>query len=60
MVVKTVGEPATMNNDFYTNLNDYVGNPIILPTNNNVQCKLDMQIWLYEFPFWVLGEIVEM
>ena len=43
-VVKTVGEPTTINNDFYTNFNDYVGNPVILPTNDNVQCKLDMQI----------------
>ena len=29
MVVKTVGDPTTMNNDFYTNLSDYVGNPVI-------------------------------
>ena len=44
MVVKTVGEPTTINNNFYTNFNDYMGNPVILPTNDNVQSKLDMQI----------------
>ena len=42
MAVKTVGDKTTMNNDFHTNLNDYVGNPVMLPINDNVQCMLDM------------------